>query len=971
MASDYKDPYRFLLERAKVEYANGNFERAEQMLRQSLGHLGMDDELQECTSYLSEIYTQWGRYSDAIDINQEFINRTAARPGTNIDLIGASLKRVATINKQLGNNDQATEFTDMAERLIQGSLSPEAVIRQAGPRSHSRAQSPPRQISPGSAIRPTHDASPSSLPSNSPSPLPAAPALRKSKPAPIPPSAKPQAPEPENRAGSKRSGGAGTSVRPQHARRSSSGPEDLVLPEIDRPFAPNPYLDEPTPKKTEVVIPHYMGMEMDKLIELAQDLIEDPAELQEFNSQLQRFEAKADLTGLTQEEREQFYHQLNTVMKDSAGGGDYGQELRRMAAGKLKDAALTGSIKNEASHEAVSLPYSDENPGPRPQVELEDDMSGLPMPPGRLVAQPVKDAWSATEQEELESAWISPDEEPEWFSTERPSWNGSTASSPAKSSQGEAQPTPKRAAEAASEGEIFDASPSQSTAPSTSSRSSQSASSTKPHSDRSRSFAPDDAGAELEHSEPHSISSARSSTSRESRGVERERTEYARAPQEHESEASGRHSTRSSQGSNSQSPKSERGEGKGAGSASTGRSTQQLDGPSRGNLRSSMASSGSSPGVSLTPLIQFVHRIMATFQATSEYQPQNQQQTTNHNSTLYLMLLVVVIFCGSTAYNFLPRSTSPEQVFFTMPRKFKSADGEKRLALMDLKSSEVMAVRDRVKLDYRFFLDDFRDYIELSFGTVAQDQFWYYRTKNGIVDYQGGTLYTTDGAEDLICSTVERLAGAAKECYQRNGEYDEEIVVGELARYRNPFTRKTAIPTFERITVGEDKSAEEANNDRVRVYTNLLTEGKWPGEVKPQKGMIRCLAADFASPRGVSKAFLVQVVGGDCKPLNGSTLGVKYLYAQEDGKDYNEGFEKPQLPPNGWLRPQCIWIFPYKPHASLLVFAKATPYAVLFILLAIFVVPRIPLARLLRRRLVLLLLPVLAVELFAQRMGMI
>ncbi len=361
--------------------------------------------------------------------------------------------------------------------------------------------------------------------------------------------------------------------------------------------------------------------------------------------------------------------------------------------------------------------------------------------------------------------------------------------------------------------------------------------------------------------------------------------------------------------------------------------------------------------MSLTPVIQFFHRIMSSAQANKEYKGPNVQQA-GHNSSLYLMAMVVIFFCGSTLYNFVPRALLPEEVFFRMPRKFKAADGGKRLALIDLKTCEIMAERERLKMDYRFYLDDFRDFIELSIGTLSQDQLWYYRTKEGVVDYEGNALYFTDGPESRICNHVEMLGESAKSSFSRDGEYEEDICNDPLAKYRNPFTKKSEFPSFERVTIGEGKSAEQANSDRVRLYTNLLTGGPWPGGSQPHKGQIRCLTADFVSPRGVSKAFFVQVIGKDGNPLSGSTPGVNFLYAQEDGKEYLEGLEKPVFPKKDWFRPQCIWLFQRKPDAILAILAKAAPYVVLFLLFAIFVVPRLPLARLLRRSFTVALLPI-------------
>ncbi len=135
------------LEKGKLDFSNGNFAAAEPALRDALSKLGKPDAMASCVECLTEIYSSWGKFSEAVQLNQELIDATAPMPGDHADSIGRSLQRIATINHKLGKTEQAQEFMNKASGVKARKISPSSVV--SAQRSAGYAASP-SGFSPGS-----------------------------------------------------------------------------------------------------------------------------------------------------------------------------------------------------------------------------------------------------------------------------------------------------------------------------------------------------------------------------------------------------------------------------------------------------------------------------------------------------------------------------------------------------------------------------------------------------------------------------------------------------------------------------------------------------------------------------------------------------------------------------------------------------------------------------------------------------
>ncbi len=123
--STESDPNAVLheLENAKQVYSGGNYAAAEPLLREvfeKLAHL--PDEMAYCTECLSEIYTAWGKFSEAIKLNQRLINVTAPNPAVSLNAIGGALERIGAISLKVGKQEQSEKLTRLAAAVKAGKI---------------------------------------------------------------------------------------------------------------------------------------------------------------------------------------------------------------------------------------------------------------------------------------------------------------------------------------------------------------------------------------------------------------------------------------------------------------------------------------------------------------------------------------------------------------------------------------------------------------------------------------------------------------------------------------------------------------------------------------------------------------------------------------------------------------------------------------------------------------------------------
>ncbi|MBA3993211.1 MAG: hypothetical protein C0469_06755 [Cyanobacteria bacterium DS2.3.42] len=315
-----------------------------------------------------------------------------------------------------------------------------------------------------------------------------------------------------------------------------------------------------------------------------------------------------------------------------------------------------------------------------------------------------------------------------------------------------------------------------------------------------------------------------------------------------------------------------------------------------------------------------------------------------------LVLIAALVLGGIyAAYNLTPRKLTAEQAFLATQHKYVTADSAETFTLVDASSCEFAIGDAKMKTALRFYLDDWRDAVDMALGRAGQKHFWMYKHDDCIVDQDETKFYLHGGPEIQIANKVEILSQYAGVYFQRTRKYPERNDSNGAAdlSYQNPYTKKREVPSFHRIVVGKGISASlDADGARTKFYEELLL-GVIPKDTpKAHPGEIRCYVVDFLSPRGTIQGFVVQLIGKDGKPVNGSRPGTSYVFALEDGKEYKPT-QPPQLPFKGnpGLRPVTVWLLMDKLDPTFVLVLTAGPAIVFtalsfFFLIVTFAIPK-------------------------------
>lgn len=121
------------LENAKQVYGGGNYAAAEPLLREVFEKLQAHPEgMAFCAESLSEIYTAWGKFSEAIKLNQRFINLTAPQPNHNVIAIGLALERIAAVSLKVGKQEQSEKLNRLAASVKAGKVDVTTLVTDKG-----------------------------------------------------------------------------------------------------------------------------------------------------------------------------------------------------------------------------------------------------------------------------------------------------------------------------------------------------------------------------------------------------------------------------------------------------------------------------------------------------------------------------------------------------------------------------------------------------------------------------------------------------------------------------------------------------------------------------------------------------------------------------------------------------------------------------------------------------------------------
>lgn len=312
--------------------------------------------------------------------------------------------------------------------------------------------------------------------------------------------------------------------------------------------------------------------------------------------------------------------------------------------------------------------------------------------------------------------------------------------------------------------------------------------------------------------------------------------------------------------------------------------------------------------------------------------------------TLILFVVAPIVVVGFLAWQFWPRSMTVDQAYGRVPHVYKSADGQVSFQLTSRTSCKLQVDDRRNSTNCRFYLNDWRDAVELSLGYPFQNQYWLYETRDGIADDAGNSFYGAYSPESEVVEKIDSIAKYAAACYKKTGRYPDSASVPDVdgvnLKYKNPFTKDPEVPSFQSITIGSGKDEASDKKERKKFFINMRKGRSWEDAPEEHPGQIRCCAVTFKSGKGDSQAFVAQIIARNGKPMRGFNSDTAYFYALENGKPY-EGFAESDAPKFPFTQnrgqPDVVWFFLDKPDRDLVsVFKNGAIIA--FGVVAVFVV---------------------------------
>ncbi|MBX9691452.1 MAG: tetratricopeptide repeat protein [Cyanobacteria bacterium] len=992
MSSDFQSDRAAALqsmERARAEIGRGNLEAAEPLLRQAIRGLRPQDEaMGECADFLTEIYVNSLRFAEAMALNQQLIDQVSKLPGSHNDFIAASLERLAEVNLKLGQMEQARDLSEKARmfRAAQKTATgggpppppPPSPVRKTAdaPKSDWDAVSevpkaPPRPNwdsvagGPAPPPRPNWDAvndspaTPEPRPwdenlSSVPPPRPASgpswdevsqtvPAWDETHQASLAPAAVssppswdevPEAapPDSENTPGwdelsqtipldttwdrvelaGNNNSDAGDDVssswdklktvqvnkpaatsgpippppppdlssqttvptRPsQHVMRPSSNPAsqfETTAPTVEKKLA------------DEAGLMQFACIERDKVVDLAQVVIEDGELLREFNGVLTEMENKAQAQGVDPVDIEGVYYQLEGMMLDRTEDLSSSADITGLINSMLRQSMEAGALNHlfELVPEPIggisasSLPVVD--PFAETEIPQRPSAREIPQRPSREI--PKRPSKEVPQRPSTRDFSIEPLDDMDL------DWDDDELTSPT-------QP----ADEIFAHSEGIHVNPAQ--------------------------------GAGFQSIYKHMSDS----TTQETRPVDL-----------------------SNQGALFSPP------------GGSGTLPAEEDDPRHRLTRSSDKITHSSAHIPLRTMHtedvseeepEEKKSLFGVFKSKKKSESVNESdqemEVANQRSTqiaaVTLIAIAVILLIGAGAYRLLPWGSSAAEVVKTLDSKFQSADKMKTFWLIDDTSCDIAVGPTQLRAECRLFLNDWRDMVDLCIGPLFYKHCWFYKTDDGIVDYEGDTLYLSDGSVTKIVEQVDKISRYATMYYLKKRRYPSKINLGEDPpdlTYENPFTAEDDLPTFQKVIIGKGEGEAEAKRSRKQFFENLRLGRFWANAPEPHPGQIRCAAISFYNPTGNSKAFVVQILGKNNKPLSGSTIGSNYFFALEDGTEVQ--LTSPKCPEPGLviefaqgrrlrLFPVAVWFFQQKPDDGMKTAVKVYPLVIFSVLSGVFI----------------------------------
>ncbi len=908
------DPHYVLqeLENAKQVYGGGNYAAAEPLLREVFEKLQAHPEgMAFCAESLSEIYTAWGKFSEAIKLNQRFINLTAPQPNHNVTAIGLALERIAAVSLKVGKQEQSEKLNRLAASVKAGKVDVTTLVTDKGKIPNAppttehtytfRALSPdsPPPPQPSAPVAASSDVLSKPIKETAMFSKPNLPAQSDIAAA-TPPAVAPAAPQP---------------AVPTAPTVSSVLPS--AQPTSGLPPAPQAPAPTPTPTPTPTV-PTPAAPFSSPQMPAAQP---GPASPQPAGTPLAAYTpptAPPAPSAGTTPSADVLSKPIKETAMFSRPSLPAQTAIPAVAAGQMGDVADFADFDEEIPVDSTSTsgshPAVSQTSAVFQAPEVPPLSSPSPVTPPQTVPAPIA-APPSVQEPSVESAgddW-SQMESDDWGQPQEPEADGWGAAEPADHQEFGQQ-------------EQFN-SPSQ---PQVQSQpvafSPQPPALSGPHSPQFQAPQPSSSEPSFPAPEPHFS------------------PESAAAPASFEAPAADLSTASGSGNFDAQFDPAELNaiDSQRASSATNAASSAR-------SIRSMSSRNMAAPPVASGPDMGGLMGMIASMFVGKRDPDQPVQQLVDPSTTSAnaagALLVVAAIFIGGfyCLYNFIPRKLTPEQAYLAIQHKYVSVDSSKTFNLLDESTCEFTVGENKLKARLKFYLDDWRDALDLSLGKAGQKQFLMIKSDDGLVDENEARLYLHGGPEIQIANKLDIVGQYAGLVFTRTKKYPTSgDLMGGAAdlHYLNPYSKKREVPSFHSIVVGKGLTVSlDADHARTKFYDDLLA-GQIPKDTpKAHPGEIRCYAVDFLSPRGNIQAFIVQIIGKDGKPVGSAKARTAYLYALEDGKEYKP-IGPAQLPYNGeqGLRPIVVWLLMDKLDSNFVLLLTMAPVVVFTILSFVFLV---------------------------------
>jgi len=285
-------------------------------------------------------------------------------------------------------------------------------------------------------------------------------------------------------------------------------------------------------------------------------------------------------------------------------------------------------------------------------------------------------------------------------------------------------------------------------------------------------------------------------------------------------------------------------------------------------------------------------------------------------NAMIAVVLICLFFVGQTLFSLIPRAVLPATIYHMMSHFYQTSDRRIKFSVLDEKVCRFEADDEnfnklRMDTPLCWYLYDFRDLLDITFGSLRYRDYWILRNSDSVVDEQGHVYYAVGSSENQILDRMIALSECAKESYLRSKHFPETLAEMEkvCTPSINPISNKTEVPDLQVITTGDkDRSQERSTIEREKFYRVLGSGSKWEREPQATPGSLHCCLVKFVSTKGEVDEFVIRGHDRNADPFPSTTPNQAYSIILRDGKEVFS--HPPGLPFSGQtvLRNRRTWL---------------------------------------------------------------